>query len=154
WRVEGVYGLRDINSTPERFVPVVYVCIADDEPAAHELHRLVWNQDVVPYVLVYEPKGVRVYAGFHYNAKGKTDTQRGILHALTDFDRVQSIINSFDSKAVDEGKVWQNPQLKVDPSRRVYHQLLRNLRELDKWLRGTGGLKKEVSHALIGKYVY
>jgi hypothetical protein len=154
WRVEGVYGLRDINLTPERFVPVVYVCSAEDELAAHDLHRLVWNQDVVPYVLVHEPKGLRVYAGFHYNAKGKTDAQQGVLRALTDFDRAQSIIDAFDSKTVDEGKIWQNPQLKVDPSRRVYHHLLRNLRELDKWLRGAGGLKKEISHALIGKYVY
>lgn len=154
WRVEGVYGLRDTESSPERFVPIVYVCKADDEHAAHELHRLVWNQDVVPYVLVYDPKGVRVYAGYHYSAKGNTDAARGVLQALTDWDRVQSIINLFNAKAIDEGKIWQNARLQVDPSRRVYHQLLKDLRELDKWLRGTGGLKKEVSHALIGKYVY
>jgi hypothetical protein len=53
WKVEGVYGLRDINSSPERFVPIVYVCTADDESAALELHKKVWNQDVVPYVLVH-----------------------------------------------------------------------------------------------------
>lgn len=154
WRVEGVYGLRDTKSTPERFVPIVYVCKADDERAAHELHRLVWNQDVVPYVIVHDPKGVRVYAGFHYSAKGRTDSQRGVLQALTDFEKVQSIIDLFNAKAIDEGKIWQNERLQVDPSRRVYHQLLKDLRELDKWLRGPGGLKKEVSHALIGKYVY
>ncbi|HMD54008.1 MAG TPA: N-6 DNA methylase, partial [Phycisphaerae bacterium] len=154
WRVEGVYGLRDTNKSPERFVPIVYVCQADDESAAHELHKKVWNQDIVPYVLVRDPKGVRVYAGFHYDAKGKTNPQRGIIHALTDFDHVESIIKLFEASAIDEGKIWQNPLLQVDPSRRVYHQLLRNLSELDKWLRGTGKLKKEVSHALIGKYVY
>jgi hypothetical protein len=95
-----------------------------------------------------------VYAGFHYSAKGRTDSQRGVLKALTDFDQVQSIINLFNAKAIDEGKIWQNAGLQVDPSRRVYHQLLKDLRELDKWLRGAGHLKKEVSHALIGKYVY
>ncbi|HEX3716513.1 MAG TPA: N-6 DNA methylase [Verrucomicrobiae bacterium] len=154
WMVEGVYGLRDPDSTPERFAPIVYVCKANDDRAAHELHRLVWNQDVVPYVLVHDPKGVRVYAGFHYNEKGKTDSQRGVLQALTDFDRVQSIVNFFKAKAIDEGTIWQNEHLQVDPSRRVYHQLLKDLRELDKWLREVGRLKKEVSHALIGKYVY
>src|ERR1039458_2712460 len=154
WRVEGVYGLRDTNSAPERFVPVVYVCKADDEPAAQELHRLVWNQDVVPYVIVHDPKGVRVYAGFHYSAKAKTDPQRGVLQALTDFEHVQTIITLFNAKAIDEGSIWQNERLQVDPSRRVYHQLLKDLRGLDTWLRGAGRLKKEVSHALIGKYVY
>jgi hypothetical protein len=154
WRVEGVYGLRDTSFTPERFVPIVYVCKADDEHAALELHRLVWNQDVVPYVVVHDPKGIRVYAGFHYNAKGRTDPQRGVLQALTDFEHVQSVISLFNAKAIDEGNIWQNERLQVDPSRRVYHQLLKDLRGLDTWLRGTGRLKKEVSHALIGKYVY
>lgn len=97
---------------------------------------------------------MRIYAGFHYDAKGKTNPERGIIRALTDFDHVESIVKLFDAHTIDEGKIWQNPLLQVDPSRRVYHQLLRNLSGLDKWLRGTGGLKKEVSHALIGKYVY
>ena len=154
WRVEGVYGLRDTSSTPEQFVPIVYLCKADDEHAAQELHRLVWNQDVVPYVVVHDPRGVRVYAGFHYSAKAKTDPQRGVLQALTDFEHVQTIITLFNAKAIDEGSIWQNERLQVDPSRRVYHQLLKDLRGLDTWLRGAGRLKKEVSHALIGKYVY
>jgi hypothetical protein len=154
WRVEGVYGLRDTNKNSERFVPIVYVCRADDGAAAHELHKKVWNQDVVPYVLVHEPSGVRVYAGFHFDEQGKTDAQRGIIQALTDFDRVESIIKLFAAATIDDGKIWQNARLQIDPSRRVYHQLLHNLSELDKWLRGDGGLKKDVSHALIGKYVY
>jgi hypothetical protein len=95
---------------------------------------------VVPYVIVHDPKGVRVYAGFQFSKKGKSDSDRGVLQALTDWDQVQSIIDLFNAKAVDEGKIWQNQRLQVDPSRRVYHQLLKDLRELDKWLRGPGGL--------------
>ncbi|MFA5262889.1 MAG: N-6 DNA methylase [Opitutaceae bacterium] len=146
--------MRDTRVEPERFVPVVYVCDADDELAAQELHRLVWNQDVVPYIIVREPKGLKVYAGFHFSAKGKTDADRGVIQALTDFEQAQTIIGLFKATNVDTGKIWQDLRLQVDPSRRVYHQLLRGLRELDKWLRGSGGLKREVSHALIGKYVY
>lgn len=154
WRVEGVYGLRDTNKNSERFVPIVYVCWAADDLAAQELHKKVWNQDVVPYVLVQEPHGMRVYAGFHYAEQGKTNEQRGVIEALTDFDRVDSIIKLFVAAEIDDGKIWKNQRLQIDPSRRVYHQLLHNLSELDKWLRGDGGLKKDVSHALIGKYVY
>lgn len=154
WHVEGVYGLRDTNQNSERFVPIVYVCRAADGAAAQELHRKVWNQDVVPYVIVHEPSGVRVYAGFHFDERGETDSQRGVIKALTDFDRVDSIIKLFSAATIDEGKIWQDPHLQIDPSRRVYHQLLHHLSELDKWLRGTGKLRKDVSHALIGKYVY
>jgi hypothetical protein len=154
WRVDGVYGLRDTNKNSERFVPIVYVCRAADAAAANELHKKVWNQDVVPYVLVHEPSGVRAYSGFHFDERGKTDAQRGVIDALASFDRIDSIIKLFSATTIDEGKIWQNPRLQIDPSRRVYHQLLHNLSELDKWLRGDGGLKKGVSHALIGKYVY
>jgi hypothetical protein len=154
WRVEGVYGLLDGRASPERFVPIVYVCNADDSQAAVDLHRLVWNQDVVPYVLVREPKGLRVYAGFHYGPQGKTDAERGVIRALTDFDHVDSVIGLFEASAVDEGRIWKDPHLQVDPNRRVYHRLLRDLQGLDKWLRGAGRLKRRVSHALIGKYVY
>ena len=154
WRVEGVYGVCDPEAEPERFVPVVYVCKADDESVADELHPLVWNQDVVPYVLVHTPKGVKAYDGFHFNSQGRMPEQQGVLRALTAFDQVQSIIELFHAKEVDTGKLWQNPHLQVDPSRRVYHRLLGNLRELGKWLRGPGGLTPEIAHALIGKYVY
>jgi hypothetical protein len=48
WRAEGVYGLRD--ALDGRFTPVIYLCTAKDEAAAHELHRLLWNQDIAPFV--------------------------------------------------------------------------------------------------------
>ncbi len=35
-----------------------------------------------------------------------------------------------------------------------WKKLLDNLLKLDRWLQDSDGLKKEVSHALIGKYVY
>jgi hypothetical protein len=154
WSVEGVYGLGDLASQPERFVPVVYVCKARDESDADELHRLVWNQDVVPYVVVHTPRGIKVYCGFHYESHADAGEQPGVLQAMTAFDQAQAIVDLFQAQAVDKGDLWKNPRLQMDPSRRVYHRLLHNLRDLDKWLRGPGELTKETSHALIGKYVY
>lgn len=154
WSAEGVYGLRDLDSQPEQFIPLVYVCRALDESAADDLHRLVWNQDVVPYVLVHTPRGIKLYRGFDYDSRTQNGGDRSVIEPLTDFNRVQSIIALFHAEAIDTGKIWQDPHLEIDPSRRVYHRLLRNLRDVDTWLRETGGLKKEVSHALIGKYIY
>lgn len=153
WQVEGVYGVRDWGSNLERFVPIVYVCDAKDELTAQDLHRLVWNQDVVPYILVHTPRGVRVYSGFRFSAKAGTDEKRGVLSALTGFNNAQSIVDLFHAREVDEGRLWQHPHLKVDSSQRVYHRLLASLRKIDDWLRDDG-LSKDVSHALIGKFVY
>lgn len=155
WRVEGVYCLRDSSTQPERIVPIVYVCRADDAAAASDLHKLVWNQDVVPYVLVHTPQGVRVYSGFRYGTEPQASAS-GILRALTEFNQCQDIIGLFHSRSIDSGKLLSQPSWQVDPKKRVYHELLADLRELDKWLRQPSGgdLDKDTSHALIGKYVY
>jgi hypothetical protein len=152
WQAEGVYGIRESAHPTGRFTPIVYVCSAKDDAAA-DLHRLLWNQDVAPYIIVYTIRGVRVYSGFNYAPEAKKAKDQGVLAALTDFENVKSIIEQFSRREIDEGRLWQQPNLRVDPSQRVYHRLLASLRELDKSLQ-LDGLSKEVSHALIGKYVY
>ncbi|HCN27706.1 MAG TPA: hypothetical protein DIT64_02760 [Verrucomicrobiales bacterium] len=152
WRAEGVYGVREMQE-PHRFTPIVYVCTAPDDSAASELHRLLWNQDVAPYIIVHTTRGLVVYSGFNYGQSGKKSEPSGIIQALTDFDKAKSIVSLFHRRQIDEGQLWKHPELRVDPGGRVYHRLLASLRELDKSLQG-GGLAKDVSHALIGKYVY
>lgn len=152
WRAEGVYGVREMQE-PYRFTPIVYVCTAPDDSAANELHRLLWNQDVAPYIIVHTTRGLAVYSGFNYGQSGKKSESSGVIQALTDFDNAKSIVSLFHRRQIDEGQLWKHPKLRVDPSGRVYHRLLASLRELDKSLQ-SGGLAKDVSHALIGKYVY
>lgn len=152
WRAEGVYGVREMQE-PYRFTPIVYVCTAPDDSAASELHRLLWNQDVAPYIIVRTTRGLAVYSGFNYGQSGKKSESSGVIYALTDFDNAKSIVNLFHRRQIDEGQLWKHPKLRVDPGGRVYHRLLASLRELDKSLQ-SGGLAKDVSHALIGKYVY
>src|SRR5690606_2175270 len=90
-----------------------------------------------------------------YSEKAKKPEESGVLHELTKFHAANSIIQLFHRTEIDGGRLWQNPRLRVDPRRRVYHRLLSSLRELDKSLQaGSDGLSKETSHALIGKFVY
>ncbi|MEZ5384687.1 MAG: N-6 DNA methylase [Prosthecobacter sp.] len=155
WQAEGVYGIRESADANSRFTPIVYVCTAKDEAAASELHRLLWNQDVAPYIIVHTCTGLRVYSGFTYSPKATKAEESGVLQELTAFNTAKSIVQQFHRREIDEGRLWQHPHLRVDPSKRVYHRLLGSLRELDKTLQqGRAGLSKDVSHALIGKYVY
>src|SRR5450755_1654786 len=62
-QLEGVYALRQPDASPERIVPVIYVCSAPTQAEADVLHQVVWNQDVVPFVLVHTQEGVKVYSG-------------------------------------------------------------------------------------------
>ena len=79
--LQGVYTLRprsseDLSLGEGSLTPVVYVCEAASEADADQVHRLVWNQDVVPFLIVCTPQNIRVYSGFGYredeNAKKRS----------------------------------------------------------------------------------
>lgn len=151
-RLQGVYTLRSPDPTP-RTVPVVYVCEADSERAADGLHRLVWNQDVVPFLLVRTPSGIKLYSGFQFK-RTVAGQQQGALSALTAFNQAQSILDYFRADAIDDGRIWKHWGEKVAPHHRVYWSLLKSLQKLDEWLQKKRHLARDTSHALIGKYVY
>jgi hypothetical protein len=151
--LEGVYALRsDPEAATGTVVPLVYVCRAPSEEDANDLHRLVWNQDVAPFVIVHTPSGVKLYSGFRHSRSQKGE-QSGVLQALTDFNKLSTLIEEFGAKSIDTGNIWRHRGKDVTPEDRVDLKLLANLRKLDRLLR-ENGLMQEQSHAIIGKYVY
>src|SRR5438045_471803 len=61
--LKAVYTLRPpTESGGEPIIPVVYVCNEPNDDEADRTHKLVWNQDVVPFVLVNTPESVRLYS--------------------------------------------------------------------------------------------
>ena len=158
-RLEGVYSLRPLqdeessNGNAGSLVPVVYVCTAKDEAAANQIHRLVWNQDIVPFLLVHTPPGLRLYSGFECGASDSGE-QAGLLEPLIEFNRLHDRLAEFHADAIDSGELWRRRGSDVRPQARVYWSLLENLKQLAQKFRTEYGLKREVIHPLIGKYVY
>jgi N-6 DNA Methylase len=153
-RLEGVYALRPFNDKGSP-VPVVYVCEADDMLAADEIHRLVWNQDIVPFLLVRTPAGLRLYSGFKCDET--SGGQRvGILEPLIQFNEITDKLAEFHAEAIDSGELWRKRSGDVQPDKRVYWSLLENLKQLAKKFRDQFGRDnvKSIIHPLIGKYVY
>ena len=152
--LRGVYTLRNPRASPEMpLVPVVYVCQAKTDEEADEIHKLVWNQDVAPFVLVTTPTTVRLYSGFSnsQHTGNAADSASGLLKIFNEV----SEITDLHADAIDTGVVWRSGWAKsVRAEERVDWRLLANLRELSQWLQHSGGLKTDVAHALIGKYVY
>jgi hypothetical protein len=150
----GVYQLRGADSTDAPATPVVYTAEAPSFAAADEIHRKVWNQNAVPFLLVRIPDGVRLYSGFRYEpASGPRDQQQGVLEVCVAFDDVLSKLSEFHARSIDDGSLWRTRARDIDPSTRVDWRLLANLEGLGKWLR-SNGLDTAVAHALIGKFVY
>lgn len=156
-RLKGVYVLRPFNDEGSP-VPVVYVCDADDTAAADEIHRLVWNQDIVPFLLVRTPAGLRLYSGFKCNDtnRGERGEGEGVLEPLIQFNEIAGKLAEFRADAIDSGELWRKRGGDVQPDQRVYWSLLENLKQLArKFAAEFGAAKaKEVIHPLIGKYVY
>ncbi|HXP62209.1 MAG TPA: N-6 DNA methylase, partial [Dongiaceae bacterium] len=153
-RLEGVYTLRPFNDEGSP-VPVVYVCEADDMATANEIHKLVWNQDIVPFLLVRTPDGLRLYSGFKWNDAG-TGEREGVLEPLIRFNEIADRLPEFHAKAIDSGELWLERGDDVQPDKRAYWSLLANLKELSKKFRDQFGRDnvKSIIHPLIGKYVY
>jgi len=147
----GVYTLRSATataSTPP--IPVLYVCKCDSVETADKVHRLVWNQDVVPFVLVATPEDYRLYSGFDYNVRS-AKRSANLLRAFNSAAEVAEA--GFHADAIDDGRVWREWGARVRPEGRVDWTLLDNLKTLAARLQDNG-LPIELAHALIGKYVF
>src|SRR5271157_1223458 len=153
--LQGVYTLRGSVYDPSQSdVPVIYVCRADSEQKAREIHRKVWNQNVVPFLLVVSPGWVRLYPGFRYDDHAGDDPRLGALRAIDDFGQVAAALAPIRRDAVDSSAVWKEWGSHVTPESRVDWRLLKNLRSLDDWLSENGLEDRALSHSMIGKFVY
>ncbi len=137
---------------PQPDVPVVYVCRADSEQKAREIHKSVWNQNVVPFLVVVSPRWVRLYPGFRFEAS--EDPNHAALAAIDNFGRVASALAPLRAGSVDSGDLWKEWGTHVAPESRVDWRLLKDLRTVDDWLCGNRVENRALSHSMIGKFVY
>lgn len=156
--LEGVYTLRpptegDPPANSGSLIPVVYVCTANDAADANRVHRLVWNQDIVPFLLVYTPEGVLLYSGFQHG-QAKNGTTTGLLEPLRDFNKLDDLIEDFHATTIDSGELWRRRGTQIRPDARVYWSLLKNLKQLEQRLLSLYQVEKFIIHRLMGKYVY
>jgi hypothetical protein len=151
--LKGVYVLRAENDSASP-IPVLYFCQANTEAEARSIHKRVWNQDIVPFVLVQTPMCLRLYSGFRYKHASPAETETdGILKPSIAFNEVTDQLAAFQASAIDDGTLWQDWGDTITLETRVDWTLLENLKNLDRYLQECG-VSREVSHALIGKFVY
>ena len=144
--LQGVYTLRNEDQSP---IPVIYVCETDSEEKTDTIHRRVWNQNIVPFLLLVSPKGIRAYSGFEYAdspQKRMLDIALSVKEALQKFQ-------DFHAEAIDNGRLWETWGNHVRPENRVDWKLLDELESLGRWLI-EHGLERHKANALVGKYVY
>ncbi len=156
--LEGVYTLKEScgnNTHSESIIPFVYVCKAHSEEEARNIHRLVWNQNTVPFLIVDSPKHIRLYRGFHYDTK-KRDQDQHIIDVARDAKNILDRLSDFTAESIDNRRVWDHWSHVVTTDTKVDQKLLGNLKKLGEWLckNNEPKLTRHDANALIGKYVY
>jgi hypothetical protein len=147
-RFHGAYVLQDVPGGPA--VPVVYVIETPDDAMARRIHRLVWNQNLAPFVIVVSPQQVRLYPGFAYELGADAPLVMVVAESVAALE----MLAAFRATAIDDGTVWREWGHAADPARRSDESLLRDLKELDRVLQKDHGVPRGAAHGLIGKYVY
>ena len=148
--LKGVYSFQAPTPSTDS-IPIVYVCEAETEKHATEIHRRVWNQNIVPFLLVASPDTVRLYNGFRFD---KNDQEPFSVNIP--WDEIESRLAFLNRQSLDYGEVWQSRELQKEPFKKTSRldvHLLGNLKKLGKKL-AEYGLDQESAHGLIGKYIY
>ncbi len=145
---QGVYVLQEEPQAPA--IPVVYVVRIDSDSVAKKVHKFVWNQNLVPFLIVESRTTVRLYPGFAFDR----DNDRTLSEVAANSAAILERLTAFRADAINDGTVWNEWAHAVDPAGRVDEALLRDLRLLDNKLQHQESLSRTASHGLIGKYVY
>jgi N-6 DNA Methylase len=149
--LQAVYCLRsEASGNRTGVIPVTYVCKATSYEHADEIHRLVWNQNVVPFLVVLAPQGVRVYTGFERQNAGKK-AQHLFDSQLRDVANQLAVLSA---SSIDSGRVWDQLSDRARPSQRVEWRLLADLATLERVLAKEGLEDSALVHTLIGKLLY
>lgn len=144
--LQGVYTLHNQGQSP---IPLVYVCETANEEEADAIHRRVWNQDIVPFLLLVSPYSIRLYSGFEY----AESTEKRILGVARSINNALEKFQAFQAQSIDNASMWESWGHHVKPENRVDWKLLDELESLGRWL-----IERELDHhtanALVGKYVF
>jgi len=155
--VQGAYLFQ--TCPPEQKIlpprPVVYVAEAKTIGMRLEIHQRLWNLGNAPFLIILLPNEIRVYTGFDFSIKNEKNGLVKEIKEVIDltFESIRDQLADFRSDSIDSGRIWETQAKYITPEKRVDTHLLKNLKELEKYLKSRE-LDLPIIHALIGKYVY
>jgi len=164
-KVFGVFGIWAQHKDGKKsFIPLVYIASTENEDDVTSIHKFVWNQGLVPYLLVMTPRNIKVLNGFLYASKRNDGNRPGELEtvSLTDSGvNLKTRLSDYSAKKLQSSLFWRDHA--IDISGRVDYSLLKNLLELSKLLTRKNASEEDSkiaqistheANSLIGKMLY
>ncbi|MEY9625061.1 HsdM family class I SAM-dependent methyltransferase [Sinorhizobium fredii] len=132
------------------FTPILYLCAAQDDVAAKEIHRLVWSQGVVPLLLVATPSALQIRRSL---APPPEQPPSISWDKIADPQELPIELTSLTAVALRSSIVWRD--FAIDRSSRVDKALLEGIISLSHTVQGEQpDLDRSVIHAVIGRFLY
>lgn len=160
--VLGVYGLGSSLSTRVKrspsYTPLVYLASAGNESAAKEIHRHVWSQGLVPFLLIATPEALYSCNALSFSSRDWTKDAQRIEAANLGVGDLEALntISHLKARQLNSSLSWQGRSL--DFSQRVDNRLLTSLEGLSRALidgwRSTPKLPVHIANSLIGRFLY
>ncbi|WP_343742756.1 HsdM family class I SAM-dependent methyltransferase [Herbaspirillum huttiense] len=151
----GVWEQGFNGSAQARFVPLVYLTDASDVAEARRIHRWVWSQGVVPWLVIASPNEVFVCPGFDFAPEGRWErlVRRVALPKSTQ-SLQQSCLADFTAIKLKSSVRWRD--FSHQASGAVDKRLLIALNDLHQVISSDehGALTPGVTNLLIGRIFY
>jgi hypothetical protein len=148
--LQGVYFLGHQDEDKD---PIVFVTEAQDREQAFAIYKSVWNQNVVPLLLVNTPQGLHLFYSFQAPFDQQPADWESVATVASTLEEVAKKLRIAHAADIDSGKIWANRTLRASPAHRVDHTLLSYLDQLVDRLHDEG-VNPSLSYALIGKLLF
>ncbi|EKS9883926.1 N-6 DNA methylase [Burkholderia pyrrocinia] len=163
--IAGVFSWFSGAGSSDVAVPLVYIAIAADEHEAKAIHRKVWSQGLVPFLVVVTREGLVLCPGFQYDSSNWRDTVTSVDWSILaspvgpmedgDNSKVRAI-SYLRAVRLRSSIFWHDYALET--SGRVDQVLLSGLTDLSYSLISGTGVSRRLPHTaangLIGKLLY
>lgn len=134
------------------FTPLVYIAKSDSFNGAELIHRKVWSQGGVPFLLIFVEEAALYCNGFSYSSK----TWREDIDVISLISNQFSAVSHLKAFKLKSSITWRD--YAIDSRARVDVKLLDNLESLNaiftNGISGCPKLDSRIANALIGKFLY
>ena len=134
--IDAVYFVTSLETK----IPVIYFkeMKSVDEDRIIDLHRKIWNEGSVPFLILILPTEIRVYNTFVPTQKDKSEfNENALVKTLTLYQKAHENINlikreltEFSRHEVETGEFWKKESLKFGKAKKIDTYLLSNLKML------------------------
>lgn len=152
WKIQTAFPNRVQRLLERKINPDAFFCF-DNKPIIlffnnptnkAELHRIIWNFNECPLVIILDRGLIEIFNGFNYLKDKASLEQLGSETTLNDFSYFKLVT----------GKTWEEFNDNFNYRNRVDYQLLSNIKSARKSLVEKHKLSAKVSNAIIGKVIF